>query len=103
MSGPGVDLVIRRGALYLSAAACERHFAGIDAVALLRGDRDLIILPVRHAAAGGYLLKRRNARGDRVVLAPEFFRACGFDDDAEVALEARWDDRAAALVVTDAL
>ena len=100
MTEAPVSLMIRRGALHMSAAACERYFAKVDAVALLRRDSDLVVLPVRHAAAGGYLLKRRNSRGDRVVSAPEFFRACGFDDDVAVTLDAHWDDRSAALVAS---
>ena len=100
MNEAPVSLMIRRGALYMSAATCEQYFANIDAVALLRRDRALVVLPVLHAAAGGYLLKQRNSRGDRVVSAPEFFRACGFDDDAEVVLEAHWDDHAAALIAS---
>ena len=100
MNEPVVRLLIRHGALYLSAAACEQYFSNIDAVALVQRGGALVVLPVRYAAAGGYLLKRRNRRGDRVVSAPDFFRACGFDDDAAVALEARWDDRQAALVAS---
>lgn len=96
-------LTIRRGALYMSAAVCERYFAKVDAVALLRRDSDLVVLPVRHAAAGGYLLKRRNKCGDRVVSSPEFFRACGFDDDVAVELKAHWDEPTTALIASGIL
>ena len=57
-----------------------------------------MILPVRHAASGGFLLKLRNAQGDRVVSAPHFFRDNGIEDDRERRLECEWNHAAAALV-----
>ena len=42
-----------------------------------------MILPVRHAAAGGYVLKLRNSAGDRVVHAPDFFREHHIDEASE--------------------
>lgn len=101
MTAQPVGVVIWRGGLYMAAAVCERYFADADAVALVRRGGDLAVLPVRHAAGGGYLLKRRNKGGDRVVTAPEFFRSCGFVDDVGVALEAHWDDRTTALIASD--
>ena len=50
---------------------------------------DLLILPVRHAAAGGYLLKLRNGAGDRVVNAPDFFREHGLDDEVAARIRRR--------------
>jgi hypothetical protein len=55
------------GYLHLPAELAERHFAGDGLVALLR-EPELWLLPTRGGAAGGLLLKRRNARGDRSVL-----------------------------------
>ncbi len=43
----------------------------------------MLVLPVRYAASGGYVLKIRNAAGDRVVDAGDFFRDHGLDDGAE--------------------
>ena len=57
------------------ASVMLRHFAGLEGVILLRRDNDILILPVRNNAAGGYLLKLRNSAGDRVVNAADFFRA----------------------------
>lgn len=102
MSG-AVTLRLRDGGLYLSASVCDRHFAGIEAVILLRRDTDLAVLPVRHAAAGGYLLKRRNAAGDRVVFAPDFFRASGVADGIDRELVAHWNEAEAALVAPGVL
>ena len=51
MSDGQVAIRIRRGALYLSREVCDRYFAGVDAVILLRRDADLLVLPVRLLAA----------------------------------------------------
>ena len=74
----------------MASAVYDRYFAGLEAVVLLRRGEDLAILPVRHAAAGGYLLKRRNAAGDRIVSAADFFRAQGIDDQVERPLAVHW-------------
>ncbi|WP_149756016.1 hypothetical protein [Roseivivax sediminis] len=68
MSADRVTIRIRGGGLYMSAVVCDHCFAGVEAVVLLRLDENVVVLPVRHAAAGGYLLKRRDATGDRVRL-----------------------------------
>ncbi len=63
------------GRLRFSAEAVRA--AGLEAVAscaLLREGTDLWLIPLRDAAHGGFLLKRRNARGDRVLDAADFFR-----------------------------
>jgi hypothetical protein len=93
---------LERGALYLSCEVCERYFAGLETVILLRRDSDLCILPVKHAAAGGYLLKRRNKAGDRVVYAPDFFREHGVDDAVALELSVVWSTERSALVAADA-
>ena len=95
-------VTLRRGALYLSCETYDRYFAGLEAVILLRRDRDLCILPVRHAAAGGYLLKLRNKLGDRVVHAPDFFREHGVDEDIALQLSVVWSTEHGALVAADA-
>jgi hypothetical protein len=88
--------------VYLSGETCERYFTGLAAVILLRRHDDLAILPVHHAAAGGYLLKRRNAKGDRVVNAGDFLRFQGIVDDTDLTLAACWDSSVAGLVATGA-
>jgi hydrogenase maturation protease len=95
---PGAVVRLHRGGLYLSRQDCARYFGGIDAVILLRRDGDLLVLPVRHAAAGGYLLKVRSGEGDRVVQAPEFFRQNGIADEDDIELVAQWDPDQAGLV-----
>jgi hypothetical protein len=90
---------IRRGALHFSAGAYEKYFAGLENVVLLRDGDQLIIMPVRHAAAGGSLIKIRNAMGDRSVAAADFFRDAGIEDSLELSLPASWDDGRAALIV----
>jgi hydrogenase maturation protease len=95
-----VGLRLCRGALHLERAVHDRFFAGLSTVVLLRRDRDLLIMPVRHAAAGGTLIKIRNAQGDRVIDAVDFCRAQGLEDPAERTLIAAWDSEAAALRVS---
>jgi hypothetical protein len=98
---PPASVQVRRGGLYLSSATCDRYFTGLESVILLRRNDDLVILPVRHAASGGYLLKRRNGAGDRVVFAPDFFREQGMDDESTCEFFAHWDSEQAALVAKD--
>lgn len=89
---------IKRGALYLGRDVYERYFSGLEGVILLRQEHDLCILPVRHMAAGGYLLKLRNHAGDRVVNAPDFFREHGVSDGLEIVLPVSWSSERAALI-----
>jgi hypothetical protein len=98
----GSAVSLKRGALYLSCEVYDRYFAGLETVILLRRDRDLCILPVRHAAAGGYLLKLRNKAGDRVVHAPDFFREYGVDESAARELPVVWSSERGALVAAEA-
>lgn len=94
---------LKGGALYLSREVYDRYFPGLETVILLRRDRDLCILPVKHAAAGGYLLKLRNKAGDRVVHAPDFFRECGIDESVALELSVVWSTERSALVAVGAL
>ena len=98
------DMVtVRRGSLYLDRATCDRYFAGLETIILIADGPDLVILPVRHAAAGGYLLKRRNAAGDRVVNAGDFFRSHCVGDDDVVETQASWSTEKGGLIATNAL
>ena len=101
MTDPTV-LKLARGSLYLSRAVCDRYFPGLESVILMRRDDDLLVMPVTHAANGGYLLKRRNAAGDRVVTAPDFFRLHGIDDRVERDLPSMWASESAALKAANA-
>lgn len=99
MSGMAATVDVRAGAVYLSAAVVERYFPGIDAVIVLIREGGLQVLPVHRMAAGGCLLKVRNAAGDRVATAPDVFHANGLGDWAAEGLGARWSARHGALVV----
>lgn len=92
---------VARGTLYLPRETCETYFPGMDAVALICRDDDLLLLPLIVGSAGGLLLKVRNKRGDRVIHAQEFFRDRGFVEEfKERTVPARWDADAAALVIS---
>lgn len=84
----GVD--IRDGSVYLPATIADRYFDGVDCVALLIRDGALMMLPLHQAAAGGCLLKVRNAARDRVVSAPDLFEAQGLGGWRASDLSAIW-------------
>jgi hydrogenase maturation protease len=96
------SVVVKRGSVYLTREICERYFGNLETVILLRRDNDLLIMPVRYVAAGGYLLKLRNGAGDRVVNAADFLRVHGIDDAVELHLLAFWCAERAGLVVRHA-
>lgn len=95
-------LVVRRGALHFTRQVYERFFDSLHNVVLLRDGSDLVILPVRHPAGGGYVIKLRSGAGDRSVTAADFFRDNGVDDDVQLTLSAAWSDERAALIVEGA-
>ena len=89
------------GNLQLSREAVERYLPGIESVALLRRNEQVLIVPLTRESGGGLLLKVRNARGDRVIHAQEFMRNHGCAEDfvaRRVAMH--WDVAAAALVLS---
>lgn len=94
-------VTLRRGALHISKDVYERYFSGLLTVILLRRNNDLLILPVRHVASGGYLLKIRNSDLDRTVDAVDFFRENGCDSPNERKIAVAWSRDAAALVGAD--
>lgn len=98
----GCVLVVRRGALHLTRQVYERFFDRLDNVVLLRDGGDLVVLPVRHQAAGGYVIKLRTGAGDRSITAADFFRDNGVEDDVQLTLSAVWDDDRAALIAAGA-
>lgn len=87
-----------RGTIRFPAALVATYFAGIEAVAVLIDGSALRILPVRHVAAGGALLKQRNAAGDRVVAAFDVFEAHGLADLEASDVPVRWSTEDAALL-----
>ncbi len=92
-------VTIRRGGLYFTSAIYERYFGSLENVVFLRDGACLLVLPVRHQAGGGYVIKLRNAARDRAVHAADFFRDNGVEDSAEMTLPAIWSEDRAALVV----
>ncbi len=96
-----LQMTINRGSLYLSAEIYERYFSGLTAVILLREQNDLLIMPVMHAASGGYLLKLRNAAGDRVINAMDFIREQRIDDFTELSFVVTWKSDKAALIANN--
>lgn len=92
-----VVLTVRDGSVYLPAAVVATYFSGIDAVVVLIRDGRLMVLPVHQATAGGCLLKRRNAAGDRVAQARDVFQDQGLLHLHLVDLPAKWVSEQAAL------
>lgn len=59
---------------YLRIAAEDaEHFFPDDVLVALWRDESLLLIPTRGAAAGGLMLKQRNAAGDRSLLIAEVF------------------------------
>jgi hydrogenase maturation protease len=95
------EVSVARGNLYLSRATHDAYLADADSVALRAREHEILILPLRRESAGGLLLKQRNARGDRVIHAREFFRAHELPEDVEPrSVPASWSRSDAALVVS---
>jgi len=92
-------ITVRNGSVYLDRQTVDRYFPGIDAVVILIRDGDLQILPVHRMAAGGCLLKIRNAAGDRVASAADVFLEHGLQEWTAVDLEAAWSRDLGALTV----
>ena len=92
---------VSAGDLHLSREACARYLPGIESVALLSREERVLVVPLTRESGGGLLLKVRNARGDRVIHAQEFFRNHGYAEDfTPRRVTLRWDESAAALVLT---
>lgn len=88
------------GHMRVPQATYALYFGGVDAAALIEREGEVLLLPLRGSVAGGLLLKQRNLRGDRVMLAAEFLAQIGFDAfAADVEFEVRWVAEAAALQI----
>ncbi len=101
---PAVSLLrevsIAHGNFYLSRELCDTYLRGAVSVALLAREKNILIVPLTQQSGGGLLLKQRNARGDRVIHAQEFFRDKGFlEDFEERTVPVQWSQESAALVV----
>lgn len=92
MSSTGETKTVRisKGNLYLDVQVYQTYFNGLSTAILLKRDNLFVLMPVHHEAGGGLLIKIRNAQGDRVIHAQEFFAEHCLDSlDAE--LSAVWD------------
>ena len=97
-----LSVKVAKGNLYLSREICDACLPGVEAVALLDRDLQVMIVPLIPESGGGLLLKVRNLRGDRVIHAQEFFREKGYlEDFEERAFAARWNPESAALQIAD--
>ena len=97
---PILEISVARGNLYLSQEICDTYFKGVVSVALLLRDDDVMIVPLTQESAGGLLLKQRNARGDRVIHAQEFFRNKNILEEFDVrVMPVHWSPDSAALVI----
>ncbi|MEW6353795.1 MAG: hypothetical protein AB1469_05800 [Pseudomonadota bacterium] len=93
-------VTVARGNLYLARELCDAYFPGTNSVALLEREGCLLIVPLIAESSGGLLLKVRNARGDRMLHAQEFFRARGYvEDDEERNCPVLWRAEVAALEI----
>ena len=79
-----------QGRLYIDRAAYDRYLAGTSTVILLCSEKDLLVLPVSEASSGGYILKIRNAAGDRVVNGADFFRDHGLSENEQWEGVSEW-------------
>lgn len=94
------QLTVVRGNLYLSREICEAYLSDIESIALLDREDKILIVPLTPESGGGLLLKVRNAHGDRVIHAQEFFRDKGYLEDFEVRVfPLSWSQESAALVL----
>ncbi len=90
-----------RGNIYLALEICDAYFPNMQSVALIRREDRILIVPLMQESGGGLLLKIRNARGDRVIHAQEFFRAHGLDEDVRArTVPVLWSSESAALTVS---
>lgn len=99
---PEERIRLSRGSLYLDRDLCAAYFFQTSALAAVVRDGHAYLLPLRGPAAGGLLLKVRNARGDRVVHADEFLLTLGIPSNApERWVGVRWIPAVAGLLLED--
>ncbi len=76
------------------------YFGGAACAALIDRDGQVLLLPLQGPVAGGMLLKQRNRRGDRVMLAMDFLAGHGSGAFAdEQCFPVRWVAEAGALLI----
>jgi hypothetical protein len=90
------QITLRNGNLYLDSELYDTYFNTINAVALLKQESTFLMMPVQQAG-GGLLLKIKNAKGDRIVHAIEFFQQYITITDEEIPLNVEWSSELCAL------
>lgn len=89
-AGSEVEVGIERGTLTIDAETFEKFFREAPAVAVLRREAELLLLPLRDGF-GGTLVKVKNPQGDRSVDLREFMRTSNLNEWAIGVWPARWD------------
>ena len=74
---------LHNGRLHLTHSAYARYLRNCPAVALMVRDARWLLMPLL-SGAGGLQVKQRNAQGDRVIEAQEFFRSQGHEDSPQL-------------------
>jgi hypothetical protein len=90
------QITLRNGNLYLDSELYDTYFNTINAVALLKQESTFLMMPVQQAG-GGLLLKIKNAKGDRIVHAIEFFQQYITVTDEAISLDVVWSSELCAL------
>jgi hypothetical protein len=90
------QITLKNGNLYLNSELYDTYFNTINAVALLKQESIFLIMPVQQAG-GGLLLKIKNAKGDRIVHAIEFFQQYITITDEAIPLNVEWSSELCAL------
>ncbi len=94
------SVAIGGGRVLVPHETYDLYFGGAGCAALLERDGQALLLPLHGPVAGGLLLKQRNLRGDRVMLASDFLAAHGCDTFAvERTFTVRWLAEAGALLI----
>jgi hypothetical protein len=100
---PSLDLSapvrLQNGCLYLDARVYEAFFGTRDSVPVLSRDQQIALFPLSPDGVGGSFAKIENARGDRVIHAPELLRGLDLDESVSHELVARWDPELSALIL----
>lgn len=91
------QITLKNGNLYLDSELYDTYFNTINAVALLKQESTFLIMPVQQAG-GGLLLKIKNAKGDRIIHAIEFFQQYIMVTDEEISLDVEWSSELCALM-----
>ncbi len=93
-------VVVYRGNIYFSAELYQTYFRGLESVAMIQRDNDVVLMPLHQNGGGGLLIKIKNAGGDRVIHAREFLASMGIDESREISAPATWDSEIAGLRLT---